>query len=110
LVLASVVMGFTLVKNTSYTLAEKRATSAAASLDEGRPEMAMQSIDSAIALATDIGRYYVIRANILDQARSSKAADSDRARLALEAYQANGHAVIANPSIFTTGSTSPSRR
>lgn len=97
LVLASVVLGFTLVKNTNYALAENRATSATASLADGQPEMAMQTIDGAIALAPDVGRYHVIRANILDQARSSTAAASDQARLALEAYRANGRAVIANP-------------
>jgi len=97
IVLASVVVGFTLVKNTNYALAENRATSAAASLDDGKLEMAMQSIDSAIGLAPDVGRYHVIRANILDRARSSTAAASVQARLALEAYQANGRAVIANP-------------
>lgn len=38
-----------------------------------------------------------MRANILDRARSSTATRSDQYRLALAAYQANGHAVVANP-------------
>ena len=97
LVLAAVVLGFTLVKNTNYALAEYKATSAGVSLDDSQPEIAMQSIDEAIALAPDVGRYHVIRANIPDRARISMAGASDQARLALETYQANGRAVAANP-------------
>ena len=97
MVLASGVLGFTLVKNTNYALAESSATSAGASLDKGRLEMATQSNDSAIALAPDVGRYRVARANILDQVRDSTAAASAQARLALAAYQANGRAVNTNP-------------
>ena len=93
----ALVLGFTLVKNANYALAESRATSAAASSDVGRLEIAMQSIDSAIAIAPDVGRYRVIRANILDRARNSTAAKSDQAKMAVEAYQTNGRAVAANP-------------
>ena len=57
----------------------------------------MQSIDGAIALAPNVGRYQVIRANILDRTRRSTPAASGQSRLALEAYQANSRAVIANP-------------
>ena len=97
LILASVVLGFTLVKNASYTLAEYRATSAGSSLGAGQPGLAMQSINGAIALAPDVGRYHVIRASILDKVRSSTAAPSGKSQLALEAYRANGRAVEANP-------------
>ena len=72
-----------MVKNANYALAESRATYAAASSDGGRLEIAIQSIDSAIAIAPDVGRYPVIRANILDRARNSTAAESDQARLAV---------------------------
>jgi tetratricopeptide (TPR) repeat protein len=96
-VLASLVLGFTLVKNANYAMAEDRATSAAGSLDDDQLEIAMQAIDGAIALAPDVGRYHVIRANILDQTRNSTAASAEHAGLAIEAYQTNGRAVTANP-------------
>ena len=92
LVLASVVLGFTLVKNVNYALAESRATSASNLLVSGAPENAMRSINSAISLAPDVGRYHVIRSNILDQARSSRPGATEQAKPALAAYQANGRA------------------
>ena len=97
LVLASVMLGFTFVKNTNYAIVETKATSAAALLDNGRLEMAMQPIDGAIVLASDVGRYHIILANIQDQAKSSTAKPIDQSRLAVEGYQANERAVIANP-------------
>ena len=96
LIVTSVVLGFAFVKNTNYALAKKRAT-AAASLVNGRPGMAMRSINSAIALAPDVGRYHTIRASILDQARSSAPVSGDQTMLTLEAYHANRRAVISNP-------------
>jgi hypothetical protein len=97
LVLASGVLGFTLVKNTNYALAEVRATSAAASLANGQPEIPMRYIDRAIALAPDVSRYHVNRGNILDQTKGGTTTLPDQARLALEAYRANRSAVLANP-------------
>ena len=97
LVFASVVTGFTLVKNANYAFAESRATSASNSLAKGDPDVAMRSIDGAIALAPDVSRYHVIRANILDRARSSRADATEQAKLPVAAYLANGHAVVANP-------------
>lgn len=60
----------------------------------------MKSINRPIGLASDVGRYHVIRANILDQAGNSATTTSNRAGLALGAYQANGRAVATNPFDF----------
>ena len=97
MVLASVVLGFTLVRNTNYALAESRATSASKYLAGGQPENALQSIDSAIALTPDVVRYHVIRANVLEQARKSTPEISKQARLALGAYRSTSQAVDVNP-------------
>jgi tetratricopeptide (TPR) repeat protein len=91
------VLGFTLVKNVGYVLAESTAMTAATSLGEGELEIAMQSIDRAIRLAPDVGRYYVTRANVLDKVRRSRSDTFEQTKLALESYQANARAVNANP-------------
>ena len=96
-VLASVLLGFTFVKNVNYALAELRATSAVSSLDGGELEMALQSINGAIAPASDVGKYHVIRAKNLNQVRASITNNSERNQLAIEAYEANGRAVASNP-------------
>lgn len=97
LVIVSMLLGFTLVKNVGYVMAERTATTATVSLSDGELAMAMQSIERAIRLAPDVGRYHVTRANILDTIRRSRSDVFEQTKLALEAYRANERAVNANP-------------
>ena len=88
---------FTVVKNPYYALAEIRATRADFSMEKGNLERALHQVDGAIDLAPDVGRYYVQRSKILDQARSLNTSRGGRLLLAQEAYSANQKAVAANP-------------
>jgi len=97
LVLASVVVAFTLVKNPYYALAENKATVAESMLKQGDVKRAAQQIDHAIALAPNVSRYQCTRARILDQVRSTTSEPMDRWRLAQETYLATQKAVESNP-------------
>lgn len=96
-VLAAIIVAFTLAKNPSLALAEIRATAAEESFDEGRLDEAMRQADSAISLAPGVGRYLVIRGRILDKARVAASNPSDQIRLAQESYRTNRRAVETNP-------------
>ena len=100
LALASVVVVFTIAKNPSYALAENRATVAQSSLQNGDLQKAMRQIEDAIARAPNVGRYRVMRAQILDQARNLSDNPAQLMPLAQEAYLANREAVTVNPFDF----------
>ena len=96
MVIASVVVVFTIIKNPFYALASHRAAESSTSLGQGDLPRAIRQIDGAIALAPDVGGYHAQRAIILDEARDLTTSGKGTRRLAHEAYAANQQAIEAN--------------